>query len=76
MHGNDPNWGRIVSAAGMGPAAFEPQKAQLKLCATPVFRNGKPLAFNSHLVSEAMRSSKPLRSSSPALTVRLAASSI
>src|SRR5262249_36006559 len=31
MHGNDPNWGRIVSAAGMCGASFDPDRATLKL---------------------------------------------
>src|SRR5439155_14309523 len=31
MHGNDPNWGRIVSAAGLCEAAFDPDRAILTL---------------------------------------------
>src|SRR5204862_4568365 len=56
MHGNDPNWGRIMSAAGMCGASFDPEKCVLKLSATPVFRRGRPVDFNSHLVSESMKS--------------------
>ncbi len=56
MNGNDPNWGRIVSAAGMAGAAFNPDKCTLKLSATPVFRNGQPLAFNAVMVSESLKS--------------------
>ena len=40
MHGNDPNWGRIVSAAGMCGVPFDPDRATLKLQGTVVFRNG------------------------------------
>jgi glutamate N-acetyltransferase/amino-acid N-acetyltransferase len=56
MHGNDPNWGRIVSAAGMTRAAFDPDKAVLKLQGTPVFRRGEPLDFDERVVSRALAS--------------------
>ncbi len=56
MNGNDPNWGRIVSAAGMAGVAFNPDKCALKLSATPVFRKGTPVAFNPKLVSESLKS--------------------
>ncbi len=55
MHGNDPNWGRIVSAAGMSGAKFDPDKAELTLQGTPVFRRGTPLAFDPNAVSEALK---------------------
>jgi len=56
MHGNDPNWGRIVSAAGMCHAAFDPLKCRLRLEGTPVFHKGRPVPFNAELVSESLRS--------------------
>jgi glutamate N-acetyltransferase/amino-acid N-acetyltransferase len=52
MHGNDPNWGRIVSAAGMCGAAFHPEKSKLTLAGTVVYRHGKPLAFDAAAVSK------------------------
>ncbi|HEY7119116.1 MAG TPA: bifunctional glutamate N-acetyltransferase/amino-acid acetyltransferase ArgJ [Tepidisphaeraceae bacterium] len=53
MNGNDPNWGRIVSAAGLaGGAAFDPDKATLTLQGTVVFRNGQPVAFDAGAVSD------------------------
>jgi glutamate N-acetyltransferase/amino-acid N-acetyltransferase len=55
MHGNDPNWGRIVSAAGMCGAKFDPDKATLTLQGTKVFRNGTPLKFEAAKVSEALK---------------------
>lgn len=54
FHGRDPNWGRIVSAAGMCGAKFNPDKAKLTLAGTVVYRNGKPLAFDGAAVSKAM----------------------
>jgi glutamate N-acetyltransferase/amino-acid N-acetyltransferase len=55
MHGNDPNWGRIVSAAGLTPAAFDPDRATLKLQGTIVFRNGQPVPFDAVAVSELLK---------------------
>jgi glutamate N-acetyltransferase/amino-acid N-acetyltransferase len=54
LHGNDPNWGRIVSAAGMCGAAFAPEKAKLTLAGTVVYRAGRPAAFDPDAVSRAM----------------------
>jgi len=52
MHGNDPNWGRIVSAAGMCGAKFSPEKAKLTLQGTVVYRNGQPIKFDAAAVSK------------------------
>ncbi|MGH7215315.1 MAG: bifunctional glutamate N-acetyltransferase/amino-acid acetyltransferase ArgJ [Tepidisphaeraceae bacterium] len=54
MHGNDPNWGRIVSAAGMTDVPFDPDRATLTLQGTPVFRNGQPLKFDAAKVSASL----------------------
>jgi glutamate N-acetyltransferase/amino-acid N-acetyltransferase len=54
MHGNDPNWGRIVSAAGMCGAEFDPDRSLLKLQGTTVFRRGTPLAFDAAALSAEM----------------------
>jgi glutamate N-acetyltransferase/amino-acid N-acetyltransferase len=55
MNGNDPNWGRIVSAAGLCGAAFDPEKAELKLQRTSVFKSGRPMAFDAKRVSKSLR---------------------
>jgi glutamate N-acetyltransferase/amino-acid N-acetyltransferase len=54
LHGNDPNWGRIVSAAGYSGAAFDPDRATCKLQGTVVFRNGTPVKFDPDAVSKSM----------------------
>jgi glutamate N-acetyltransferase/amino-acid N-acetyltransferase len=54
MHGNDPNWGRIVSAAGLAGVPFNPDKCSLKLQGTPVFRNGQPVKFDAKKVSRSL----------------------
>ena len=54
MHGNDPNWGRIVSAAGLAGVPFDPDKAMLTLAGTVVFRGGQPVSFGAAAVSAAL----------------------
>jgi glutamate N-acetyltransferase / amino-acid N-acetyltransferase len=54
MHGNDPNWGRIVSAAGLAGVPFDPDRCTLNLQGTPVFRAGQPVKFDAAKVSEAL----------------------
>jgi glutamate N-acetyltransferase/amino-acid N-acetyltransferase len=55
IHGNDPNWGRIVSAAGMCGASFNPDRAKLTLQGTVVYRNGKPRPFDAAKVSASLK---------------------
>jgi glutamate N-acetyltransferase/amino-acid N-acetyltransferase len=55
MHGNDPNWGRIVCAAGFAGVPFDPDRATLTLQGTVVFRNGQPVPFDAARVSESLR---------------------
>ena len=54
MNGNDPNWGRIVSAAGMTNAKFEPNKAHLTLQGATVFTRGRPAEFEREALSAAL----------------------
>jgi len=56
MHGNDPNWGRIVSAAGLAGVPFDPDRATLSLQGTTVFRNGRPLPFDAEKLSALLKS--------------------
>lgn len=52
MNGNDPNWGRIVSAAGLAGVPFNPDKATLTLQGTTVFKSGRPVEYNAAKVSQ------------------------
>ena len=54
MHGNDPNWGRIVSAAGLAGVPFDADRCTLTLAGTKVFRRGVPLGFDADRVSRAL----------------------
>lgn len=54
LHGNDPNWGRIVSAAGMAQVDFNPDRATLKLQGATVFKAGSPVPIDESTVSQSM----------------------
>jgi glutamate N-acetyltransferase/amino-acid N-acetyltransferase len=53
--GNDPNWGRIVSAAGYCGVPFQEEDCSLAINALPVYENGAPTPFDPTAVSEAMQ---------------------
>jgi glutamate N-acetyltransferase/amino-acid N-acetyltransferase len=55
IHGADPNWGRIVSAAGYSCVQFDPGKVTLRLNGFELYRSGAPVAFNAGEVSASIR---------------------
>ncbi len=42
IHGGDPNWGRLVAAAGRSGAAFDLNRASVSIGSVPLFTNGVP----------------------------------
>lgn len=44
--GSDPNWGRIICAAGYSGANFDPAKVDIKLQGVPVCRQGLAVDFD------------------------------
>ena len=52
--GNDPNWGRIVSAAGYAGVAFDPEKMSLHINGLLVYERGSPANFDPATVSDSM----------------------
>ncbi len=58
MYGNDPNWGRIVCAAGYSGATFDPAQARLTLQGIQLFAAGTPLPFDATAASAALHSSE------------------
>ncbi len=56
--GADPNWGRIVSAAGYAGVPFDPAKVNLHLNGFLLYRDGAPVAFDAGAVSESVRSQR------------------
>jgi glutamate N-acetyltransferase/amino-acid N-acetyltransferase len=58
MNGNDPNWGRIVSAAGYAGVPFDPDRCALKLQGTVVFKGGRPVGFDGDQLSRALKAAE------------------
>jgi glutamate N-acetyltransferase/amino-acid N-acetyltransferase len=54
-HGADPNWGRIVTAAGYSGAAVDPKKLSLTLGDQLIFRRGEPVKFDLPKVQAVMK---------------------
>ncbi len=46
MAGCDPNWGRIIAAAGRSGARFDERRATVQISGRDVFRNGEPVEFD------------------------------
>ena len=58
IHGADPNWGRIVSAAGYAGVPFREDELSLWLNGEPLYRDGVPLAFDAPAVSSRLRAER------------------
>ena len=59
--GGDPNWGRILSAAGASGAAIDPAKVAITLQGVPVCRRGVAVDFNEGTLGYAMGASREVR---------------
>ena len=59
LHGNDPNWGRIVSMAGKAAArddlGLDPDRCTLSICGDRVYADALPLDFDAESLSEKMK---------------------
>jgi glutamate N-acetyltransferase/amino-acid N-acetyltransferase len=55
IHGGDPNWGRIIAAAGRAGAPIDVSRARLYLQNTLVFENGRPTEYDERALVEAMQ---------------------
>lgn len=51
VYGNDPNWGRIIAAAGRAGVAIEEKKLDLDIGGVPILKDGK--AVNQFRMKEA-----------------------
>ena len=51
VFGNDPNWGRVVSAAGYSGVMFEEKDLSLWMGDLPLYRTGAPLPFDAAAAS-------------------------
>jgi glutamate N-acetyltransferase/amino-acid N-acetyltransferase len=53
--GSDPNWGRIVSAAGLSGIEFAPEHLSLSLNGSSIFEKGQPLSFDAAKLSQSIK---------------------
>lgn len=56
--GADPNWGRIVSAAGYAGVPFDPNRVRLELNGTLLYDRGAPVDFDAAEVSASIRENR------------------
>ncbi len=57
VHGNDPNWGRILAALGYSGARFEPDRVEIRLQGTVIYKGGA-VPFNGVALSQAMQAAE------------------
>lgn len=57
VHGNDPNWGRILVALGHSGACFEPERIAIRLQDTLIY-DGGAVPFNGVALSQAMQAAE------------------
>lgn len=59
--GGDPNWGRIVSAAGYAGVAFDPRGVNLWVNDIQLYRDGAPAPFDKPAASASIRDNRDTR---------------
>jgi glutamate N-acetyltransferase/amino-acid N-acetyltransferase len=55
VHGADPNWGRVLCAAGYSGGDIKPEQCALTIQDVTVLRRGTPLEFDAAPLSQAMK---------------------
>ncbi len=55
LHGGDPNWGRILAAAGRAGVAFDPGVVRIALGEVVVMEQGAPLDYDEAAAAAAMQ---------------------
>ncbi|HEX5105585.1 MAG TPA: bifunctional ornithine acetyltransferase/N-acetylglutamate synthase, partial [Pirellulaceae bacterium] len=73
VSGGDPNWGRIVSAAGYAGVPFDPAAVDLAVNGCTLYERGAPVPFDAKTVSTSIKSH---RETSLVLTLREGPASI
>jgi glutamate N-acetyltransferase/amino-acid N-acetyltransferase len=56
--GADPNWGRIVSAAGYAGIEFDPTGVNLSINGYSLYERGAPVEFDAEEVSQSIRGNR------------------
>jgi glutamate N-acetyltransferase/amino-acid N-acetyltransferase len=60
IYGADPNWGRIVSAAGYAGVEFQEEQLSLWLGDLPVYQAGAPLPFDATSASAYIKNNRAI----------------
>lgn len=55
LFGNDPNWGRILCAAGYSGVDLDPNRLALTVCGVSLVEGGAPVPFDEAATSAAMK---------------------
>ncbi len=58
LYGEDPNWGRIINAAGYSGAAFDPMKSSLWIGEIMVMRNGMRAKYEEEAAHNVMKNDR------------------
>jgi glutamate N-acetyltransferase/amino-acid N-acetyltransferase len=58
--GGDPNWGRIISAAGYAGVSLREEDMTLRLNGTLLYKSGAPVEFDAKRVSESIRANRDI----------------
>jgi glutamate N-acetyltransferase/amino-acid N-acetyltransferase len=56
--GGDPNWGRIVSAAGYAGVPFDPNGVRLEVNGFLLYQGGAPAAFDAKAAADSIRQNR------------------
>jgi glutamate N-acetyltransferase/amino-acid N-acetyltransferase len=56
--GGDPNWGRIISAAGYAGVAFREEDLTLKVNGVTLYKSGVPTDFDAKSLSQGLRANR------------------
>jgi glutamate N-acetyltransferase/amino-acid N-acetyltransferase len=56
--GGDPNWGRIISAAGYAGVAFREEDLSLKVNGVLLYKSGMPTDFDAKSLSQGLRANR------------------
>ncbi|MGC9365107.1 MAG: bifunctional glutamate N-acetyltransferase/amino-acid acetyltransferase ArgJ [Fidelibacterota bacterium] len=54
LFGQDPNWGRILSAAGMVGVDFDPDRTDLKINGSYIYKAGNPVRLDKPVLKQLM----------------------
>lgn len=69
VHGADPNWGRITTAAGYSGAAIVPERLSLSIGGVTVFKHGRPVPAPTADATTARRLAAIMRQKEIAFTL-------